>query len=112
MSNTQKLTIIAINSRNGVSAKTGRPYSMHEAQCILTEGVADATGALTEQMKVGRVNVADELKDTVPGDYVADFKLFVSRDGELVARIVSLKALNASRVAPSGSAASGERKAA
>lgn len=61
---------------------------------------ADATGALTEQMKVGRVNVADELKDTVPGDYVADFKLFVSRDGELVARIVSLKALNASRVAP------------
>jgi hypothetical protein len=91
MSNTQKLTIIAINSRNGVSAKTG---------------------ALTEQMKVGRVNVADELKDTVPGDYVADFKLFVSRDGELVARIVSLKALNASRVAPSGSAASGERKAA
>jgi len=44
MSNTQKLTIIAINSRNGVSAKTGRPYSMHEAQCILTEGVADATG--------------------------------------------------------------------
>jgi hypothetical protein len=111
MSNTQKLTIIAINSRNGVSAKTGRPYSMHEAQCILTEGVVDDTGALTYQMKVGRVNVADELKDTVPGDYVADLKLFLSRDGEFVGRIVSLNALNASRVAPSGSAASGERKA-
>jgi len=66
MSNTQKLTIIAINSRNGVSAKTGRPYSMHEAQCILTEGVADATGALTEQMKVGRVNVADDSRTPYP----------------------------------------------
>lgn len=94
MSNTQKLTIIAINSRNGVSSKTGRPYSMHEAQCILTEDVADATGAFSPQMKVGRVNVSDELKDTTPGDYVADFKLFVSRDGDLVARIVSLKSLN------------------
>ena len=94
MSNTQKLTIIAINSRNGVSAKTGRPYSMHEAQCILTEGVPDANGVVSEQFKVGRVNVADELKDTTPGDYLADYKLFVSRDGELVARIVGLKALN------------------
>ncbi|MGA4099449.1 hypothetical protein ACI2S5_00500 [Ralstonia nicotianae] len=100
MSNTQKLTIIAINSRTGVSAKTGRPYSMHEAQCILTEGVADATGVMSEQIKVGRVNVADELKDTIPGDYVADFKLFVSRDGELVARIVGLKAMTVSRPAP------------
>lgn len=94
MSNTQKLTIIAINSRNGVSAKTGRPYSMHEAQCILTEEVVDASGATAAQVKVGRVNVADELKDTTPGDYLADYKLFVSRDGELVARIVGLKALN------------------
>ncbi len=94
MSNTQKLTIIAINSRNGVSAKTGRPYSMHEAQCILTEEVVDANGAATPQVKVGRVNVADELKDTTPGDYLADYKLFVSRDGELVARIVGLKSLN------------------
>lgn len=94
MSNTQKLTIIAINSRNGVSAKTGRPYSMHEAQCILTEEVIDANGAVAPQVKVGRVNVADDLKDTTPGDYLADYKLFVSRDGELVARIVGLKALN------------------
>lgn len=95
MSNTQKLTIIAINSRAGVSAKTGRPYSMHEAQCILTEEVVDANGAVAPQVKVGRVNVADELKDTTPGDYLAEYKLFVSRDGELVARIVGLKGLNA-----------------
>lgn len=103
MSNTQKLTIIAINSRNGVSSKTGRPYSMHEAQCILTEDVADATGAFSPQMKVGRVNLADELKDTAPGDYVADYKLVVSREGDLVPRIFALKSLNTRPVArPSG----------
>ncbi|MGA3843428.1 hypothetical protein ACI2UC_07915 [Ralstonia nicotianae] len=117
MSNTQKLSIIAINPRKGVSAKTGRPYEMFEAQCMLTESVEDDTGAVSELIKVGRVNIDDHLKDTPTlqssgraCDYLADFKLVVSREGELVARIAALKPLNVSR--PAAPSPAPEKKAA
>lgn len=99
MSATQKLTVFAINVRSGISSKTGRPYTLYDAQCMLTEGVPDALGKITETVHVGRVNVSETLKDTVPGEYVADFKLRVSREGELIAQIVELKPLNGRPVA-------------
>lgn len=40
------------------------------------------------------MNVVDEFKDIMFGDYLVDYKLFVLCDGELVVCIVGLKVLN------------------
>lgn len=95
-----KLTILAINSRSGTSQKTGRPYSMHEAQCVIT---AQREGQ-PEQINVGTVMVADALKDTPPGDYLPDFGTRV-RDGRIDFEVVGLKPLNRGGARPAPSAA-------
>jgi len=84
----QKLTILAINERSGVSQKTGRPYTIREAQCILeqaTDGVSSVV--------VGVINLPESLADRTPGDYLAEFSLAQGNGadaGRLVPRIVSL----------------------
>lgn len=85
-----KLTILAINTRSGRSIKTGRDYTMHEAQCVITsqrEGQA-------ESINVGTVMVADALKDTQPGDYLPEFGTRV-RDGRIDFEVVGLKPMSA-----------------
>ncbi|MGF7186986.1 hypothetical protein [Robbsia andropogonis] len=91
--NKQKLSVLAVEHRAGISQKTGRPWAMHEAQCVLTQESADKG----EQVLVGTINLPDHLKDTVPGDYLADFAFFRSMDGRLEPRVVSLAPLGGSR---------------
>ncbi|EHP38871.1 hypothetical protein OR16_34738 [Cupriavidus basilensis OR16] len=85
-----KLTILAINTRSGRSIKTGRDYTMHEAQCVIT---AQREGE-EQKISVGTVMVADTLKDTPQGDYLPEFGPRV-RDGRIEFEVVGLKPLNA-----------------
>lgn len=85
----QKLTIISINERSGVSQKTGRAYTIREAQCILEQSVDGA-----QKIVVGVINLPEALaKERSPGDYLAEFALDTGNGtdaGKLVPRIVSL----------------------
>lgn len=85
MTSKQKLTIVDVIRREGVSSKTGRPYDMRTAQCILWQTTSEG-----EQTVVGTVTLPNSLKDTEKGDYIAEFALSQSMDGSLVPRIVSL----------------------
>ncbi|WP_265919172.1 hypothetical protein [Cupriavidus nantongensis] len=83
-----KLTILAINTRSGRSIKTGRDYTMHEAQCVIT---SQREGE-EQKINVGTVMVADSLKDTPQGDYLPEFGPRV-RDGRIDFEVVGLKPL-------------------
>ena len=84
-----KLTILAVNTRSGVAQKTGRPYTMHEAQCVIT---AQREGQ-EPVVSVGTVMLADSLKDTPQGDYLPDFMPRV-RDGRIDFEVSGLKSLS------------------
>jgi hypothetical protein len=83
--NKQKLTILEVAHRSGISKKTGNAWAMHEAQCILEQ--EDTEG---KKIVVGTINLPDVLKDCAPGDYLADFSFFKSMEGKLEPRVVSL----------------------
>lgn len=99
MSSRQKLTIVDVIERSGISQKTGRPYSMHTAQCILQQVTSEG-----EQLLVGTISLPDKLKDAGPGDYLAEFALSQSREGELVPRLVSLSPVGNHRPQPKADA--------
>ena len=55
--NKQKLSILQVIKRDGVSQKTGRPWAIHSAQCVLEQ---DVDGQ--KQLLVGTINLPDERK--------------------------------------------------
>jgi hypothetical protein len=84
----QKVQILAVNVRQGVSQKSGRPYTIREAQCILEQS-SDGVPNIV----VGVINLPDALADRGPGEYLAEFALAQgggNDSGKLVPRIVSL----------------------
>src|SRR6266702_401769 len=81
----QKLTILEVAHRSGIAKKTGNPWAIHEAQCILEQ--ENESG---KSIVVGTINLPDALKDSPAGEYLADFSFFKSMDGKLEPRVVSL----------------------
>jgi hypothetical protein len=99
MSSKQKLTILSVNTRSGVSQKSGRPYTIREAQCILEQQSADAGSNIV----VGVINLPEALADRQPGEYLAEFALAQGNgtdSGKLVPRIVSLAPFGQPKVKP------------
>lgn len=82
----QKLTILQVIEKTGISTKTGKPWEIHSAQCIL-EQETEKNG---RELLVGTVNLPKDLWASQPGDYLAEFGLAQSMDGKIEARIVSL----------------------
>lgn len=100
--NKHLIEILAINLQSGVSKKSGLPYAIHKAQCVV-RGPDQST-------QIGEMNIPKELADkTPPGKYLAEFELGVSFERLVVPRIVALhpwaetKAANSP--APAGKAA-------
>lgn len=86
MSSKQKLTILDVIVRNGISQRTGKPYTMRTAQCVLEQSTTEGP-----QIVVGTITLPEAMKDHGKGEYLAEFALTQSREGELVPRIVSLQ---------------------
>lgn len=82
----QKLTILNVVRREGISSKTGRPYDMRTAQCVLWQTTSEGDRAV-----VGTVSLPDVAKETSKGEYFAEFAMAQSMDGALVPRIVALQ---------------------
>lgn len=87
MTSKQKLSIINVIRREGISSKTGRPYDMRTAQCVVEQATTDGV----DQTIVGTINLPEAFKDTPKGEYLAEFALTQSIEGGLVPRIVSLQ---------------------
>lgn len=86
MTSKQKLQIVDVIERSGVSQRTGKPYTMRNAQCVLHQFTPEG-----EQCVVGTIFLPESLKDCGRGEYLAEFAFSQSREGELVPRIVSLQ---------------------
>lgn len=81
----KKLTILQVIPRSGVSNKTGKPWEIHTAQCVLEQETTEG-----KQILVGTMNLPRELTDSQPGDYLAEFEFQQSMDGRIEARVRSL----------------------
>ncbi|ABN83768.1 cellulose synthase [Burkholderia pseudomallei] len=81
----QKLTILQVIQRGGISKRTGQPWEIHTAQCVLEQESSEG-----KQILVGTINLPAALKDSPTGDYLAEFALQQSMEGKLEPRIVSL----------------------
>jgi hypothetical protein len=84
--NTQKLKVLQVINRSGISSKTQRPWSIYSAQCVLEQEVDGKP-----QLLVGTINLPDALKDTEAGEYLASFGFFQSMEGRLEPRITALQ---------------------
>ncbi|MBN3802512.1 cellulose synthase [Paraburkholderia sp. Ac-20336] len=84
--NSQKLKVLQVINRSGIARKTGNAWSIFSAQCVLEQEVDGKP-----QLLVGTINLPDALKDTEPGDYLANFAFFQSMEGRLEPRITSLQ---------------------
>jgi hypothetical protein len=80
------IQIIKVNeARKGVSKKTGNPYEMQDAECMLL----DETGL---PQTVGVLMIPKDLMGkVVPGVYAASFTLGTDQERRIVARVVELR---------------------
>lgn len=82
--NKHLVEIIAINKESGIAKKSGNPWEMWKAQCIVRgpDGVT----------KIGELILPKTLTNTAPGKYLAEFELDVSFERVVVPRITALHA--------------------
>lgn len=83
--NKQKLTILQVIQRGGISRKTGLSWEVHSAQCILEQENTEG-----KQLLVGTINLPNDLKASPPGEYLAEFAFYQSMEGRLEPRVISL----------------------
>ena len=100
------LEILLVSVKEGTSKKSGQPYKISEAHCVLRnqDGTAGAVGVLVVPKNLEAV--------AVPGIYTASFGLiagsFGEQQGRIVAQLAGLVALPPSmvrRAAPAAPAA-------
>lgn len=85
------LQILVVNTKEGTSKKSGQPYKIPEAQCVLIndDGTVAAVGVLV---------IPKQLEDQAkPGTYTGAFALeaatFGENQGRIVAKLVGLTPL-------------------
>lgn len=96
------LEILVVNVKSGTSKKTGQPYSIPEAQCILRNDDNSVAA-------VGVLIIPKALEDAAkPGLYTGSFALqaeaFGADQGRIVARLVGLTPIVSGRARPAGPA--------
>jgi hypothetical protein len=84
--NKHLINIVAVNKESGIAKKTGNPWEMNKAQCVVT-GPDGST-------KIGELMLPKALADTQPGRYLAEFQLAVSFERLVVPQIIALHPYN------------------
>lgn len=82
--NKHLIEILVVNESNGVSKKSGQPWRMFRAQCIVR--------GPDNSVQIGELNLPDALSKTPPGKYLAEFELGVNFERLVVPRITALHA--------------------
>lgn len=99
--NKQKVTILQVIERGGISKKSGLPWKVHSAQCILEQESEKG-----KELLVGTLNLPESLQHSAPGDYLAEFAFYQSMEGRLEPRVVSLVPFGMPKAKPASAAAS------
>jgi len=91
MSQSMTIEILAINVKSGTAAKSGKPYSLPQAQCMITnkDGL----------VKVGELILPESLANTPKGVYNADTAFDVDMAGKVITRVISLQPVRAAKAA-------------
>jgi hypothetical protein len=82
--NKHLIEVLAVNVQRGTAKKSGNPYEIHKAQCVIKgpDGV----------IQIGEMNLPKHLIETKPGKYLAEFELGVNFDRLVVPVITNLHA--------------------
>lgn len=80
--NKHMIEILAVNPESGVSKKTGMPWQMYKAQCVIK--------GPDNSIKIGELNLNSSMKDTAPGKYLAEFELGVNFDNKVIPLLTKL----------------------
>lgn len=103
MSMTQRLTIFDVRITEGVAKKSGLPYRIAEAQCLLHK--TDEK----ESSLVGTLSLPKGMEDPKPGDYHVEFRMGVDFEGNIGARVHKLEPVIAQPRAPGAAPAQAAR---
>jgi hypothetical protein len=82
--NKHLIEILAVNKSSGIAKKTGNPWEMWKAQCVVK--------GPDQSIQIGELNLPKSLVDTAPGKYLAEFELGVSFERMVVPMITKLHA--------------------
>jgi hypothetical protein len=80
--NKHLIEILAVNKSNGIAKKTGNPWEMWKAQCVVK--------GPDQSIQIGELNLPKSLTDTAPGKYLAEFELGVNFDRMVIPMITKL----------------------
>jgi hypothetical protein len=80
--NKHLIQILAVNKSSGISNKTGKPWEMWKAQCVVN--------GPDSSIHVGELSLPTALRETTPGKYLAEFELGVNYDLKVIPLIVKL----------------------
>lgn len=78
--------IVGFKTINYKNKKTGADEQMKLAQCVVTSEHAEKG----QQIVVGELLMPKDLKDTPPGQYLAEFELSVGQDLRIGSRLSKL----------------------
>lgn len=80
--NKHLIEILAVNKQSGTARKSGNPYEIYKAQCVVK--------GPDQSIQVGELNLPKSLIETTPGKYLAEFELGVNFDRMIVPMITKL----------------------
>ena len=80
--NKHLIEILAVNHESGIGKKTGQPWEMWKAQCVIK--------GPDNSIKIGELTLSKSMKDTPPGRYLAEFELGVNFDNKVVPLLTKL----------------------
>ncbi|MBB5391288.1 MULTISPECIES: hypothetical protein [unclassified Herbaspirillum] len=95
--NSHLIDIVAVAHASGISRKTGQPWDMYRAQCVVT--------GPDKGVRIGQLLLPNTLKETRPGKYLAEIGLDVNWECEVVPVVIGLHPYGAK---PTGKEAAGE----
>jgi hypothetical protein len=84
-----KIQVVAVETKEGISKKSGKPYSMVVCQCVVASG---------DKVNVGELVLPKDHPPVVPGEYDATFTVqvgFDKRIGGVVEKLTPRKAVGA-----------------
>ncbi|WP_297843721.1 hypothetical protein, partial [Pseudomonas sp.] len=81
-----RIQILHITHKDGIAKKSGNPYEMRFAQCIVHS--VEASGEVVPL--VGELMLPKEFNAMTPGDYLVDFKVMIDQNKRVGAVVSSM----------------------
>jgi hypothetical protein len=81
------IQILHVTQRTGLSQKTGKPYDMRSAQCIVHKVNRD-TGVV--EPMIGELMLPERFKETKPGTYEVEFEVSIDKDKRVGAQVATM----------------------